>query len=367
MKINPKNNILKDRVKQVFAAEEYHKLPALLLTAQPNIFYFTGFTGDDSWAMVTPKKTIIITDGRYDIQARQESPHARVVVRKGPIVDALAKLLDRSPIKKIGLPAEDISLRLMNQLADACKKITWQPVSNQPILDLRQIKTVDEIKKILKALVIAQTAFLDLLEDLEPGRTENEVAAELEYRMRAYGADKASFDTIVACGPNAAKPHARASSQKITAGKPIIIDFGARVEGYCSDLTRTVCLGKMPAYVKNIYAVCLEAQMQAIDAVKPGIPAADVDKIARKVITRAKLGKYFSHGLGHGIGLDIHEAPGLSGKSRQILQPGMVVTVEPGIYLPGKGGVRIEDDVLVTETGGKVLSNLPKAIDQVVW
>jgi Xaa-Pro aminopeptidase len=356
----------KGRIVRLFEAKDYQKLSAILLTAQPNIFYFTGFTGEDSWALLTPKKTILITDGRFDIQSRQESPQARVIIRKGPIAEALGQYLASAGLKKIGIIGDEVSITLMSKLASATKKNLWFPVSADPILALRQIKDTEEIKIIKRAIIIAQTAFLDLLDDLEPGRTEREVAAELDYRMRAYGAEKPAFDTIVACGENSAKPHARLSTQKLTIGKPIIFDFGARLEGYCSDLTRTVYLGKMPPCFKKMYMVCLEAQLRAIEAVKPGIPAADVDHVARAIISRADLGKYFNHGLGHGVGLDIHEAPALSGKSRQILEPGMVVTVEPGIYIPGQGGVRIEDDVLVTETGGLVLSSLPKNPDQVV-
>jgi Xaa-Pro aminopeptidase len=171
----------------------------------------------------------------------------------------------------------------------------------------------------------------------------------------------------VACGRNAAKPHARTSDAKLMTAKSIVFDFGALFKGYCSDLTRTIYLGKMPPYLKDMYQVCLESQLAAIEAVKPGVRAADVDKVARTIITRAGFGKFFNHGLGHGLGLEVHEAPTLSRLSDQILVPGMVVTVEPGIYLPGKGGVRIEDDVLVTPKGCRVLSSLPKEMEQVIF
>jgi Xaa-Pro aminopeptidase len=366
VKAPKKNAAFRYRIHHLFAAEEYRNLSAILLTTQPNIFYFTGFTGEDSWALISPTKTILITDGRFDIQSRQEAPQAKVVLRSGQIVEAFAKVLKSCRYKQIGLIEEEITLAVMSKLEKATKKSLWQRVSVSPILTLRQIKEVDEIASIKQALVIAQTAFLDLLDDLKPGRTEKDVAAELDYRMRTYGADKIAFETIVACGSNAAKPHARLSDRKFTTGKSIIFDFGAVVGGYCSDLTRTITLGKMPPCLKKIYSVCLEAQLAAIAAIKPGLATADVDQVARSVINRAGYGEYFNHGLGHGIGLEIHEGPVLSGKSRQILEPGMVVTVEPGIYIPEMGGVRIEDDVLVTATGSLVLSNLPKAIDEVV-
>jgi Xaa-Pro aminopeptidase len=361
-----KNNH-KKRIQDLFADPHIAPFSGVLLTAQPNIFYFTNFTGHDSFALLTPKHTILITDGRYDIQARGECPGARIVVRRGPITDWLAMVLQKLAPKNIGLFGEEITLSLKKKINAACRQTRFQTISAKPIHDMRQIKTADEIVRIKKALAIAEAAFLDLLNDLEPGRTENEVAAELEYRMRALGAEKASFETIVACGPNAAKPHARTSQQKITAAKPIIFDFGALADGYCSDLTRTVYLGKMPPCFKTMYSVCLEAQLAAIDAVKPGITADQVDGVARKIIDRAKFGRYFNHGLGHGLGLEVHEAPTLSGKSKQLLLPGMIVTVEPGIYIPGRGGVRIEDDVLITESGFKVLSSLPKAPEQVVY
>lgn len=359
-------NIHTQRIRNLFADANIAPLSGVLLTTQPNIFYFTNFTGHDSFALLTPEKTLLITDGRYDLQAREESPQSRIVVRTGPIVDCLAGILDKFALPSVGLFAEEITLSLKKRLDTTCKKTKFKTLSAKPIHDMRQIKTAEELVRIKKALAIAEAAFLDLLDDLEPGRTENEVAAELEYRMRALGAEKASFEIIVACGPNAAKPHARTSQQKITAGKPIIFDFGALADSYCSDLTRTVYLGKMPPYFKTMYSVCLEAQLAAIDAIKPGIPADQVDGVARKIIDRAKFGRYFNHGLGHGIGLEVHEAPTLSGKSKQLLTPGMIVTVEPGIYIPGKGGVRIEDDVLITDTGFKVLSSLPKAPEQVV-
>lgn len=359
-------SILKNRIDALFADSHIAPLGAVLVTTQPNIFYFTNFTGHDSWALLTPKQTIIITDGRYDIQAHEESPQARVVIRKGQIADWLALVLEKLAPKSVGLFGEEITLSVKKRIDTACKKTKFQTLSAKPIHDMRQIKTADELVRMKKALAIAESAFLDLLDDLEPGRTENEVAAELEYRMRALGAEKASFEIIVACGENAAKPHARTSQQKIAPAKPIIFDFGALVDNYCSDLTRTVYLGKMPPYFKTMYSVCLDAQLAAINAIKPGIPADQVDGVARKIIDRAKFGRYFNHGLGHGLGLDVHEAPTLSGKSKQLLLPGMIVTVEPGIYIPGKGGVRIEDDVLITETGFKVLSSLPKAPEQVV-
>jgi Xaa-Pro aminopeptidase len=356
-----------ERMRTLFSQKGLDGLPVVLLTTQPNIFYFTQFTGHDSWALLTPEKTILITDGRYTLQARQESPQARIVIRKGPILQALADLAGDLNLKKIAFFGEEISVALLTRLRKACAGSKWAHVPSTLISRMRQIKGPEEIQDICRAITIAQVSFSGLLDSLNAGMTEQEVVAELEYRMRCGGAEKASFDIIVACGRNAAKPHARTSDTKLTAAKSIVFDFGALFKGYCSDLTRTVYLGKMPPYLKDMYQVCLESQLAAIEAVKPGIRAADVDKVARTIITRAGFGKFFNHGLGHGLGLEVHEAPTLSRLSDQILVPGMVVTVEPGIYLPGKGGVRIEDDVLVTPKGCRVLSSLPKEMEEVIF
>lgn len=354
------------RLKTLFGQKELADLPAVLLTTQPNIFYFTHFTGHDSWTLLTPGKTTLITDGRYTLQARQECPQARIVIRKGPILQAFADLAAKPGLRTIGFFGEEISVGLLARLKKACKKTKWQPVPAGPISRMRQIKGPEEIQRICRAINIAQESFTGLVRSLKAGMTENEVAAELEYRMRCWGTEKASFDSIVACGPNAAKPHARTSDARLIPGKSIVFDFGALFKGYCSDLTRTVWLGKMPPCFKDVYKVCLEAQLAAIEVIKPGIRTAEVDGVARAIITRAGFGKFFNHGLGHGLGLEVHEAPTLSRLSDQVLEPGMVVTVEPGIYLPGKGGVRIEDDVLVTPKGHQVLSSLPKEMEQVI-
>jgi len=343
-----------------------HRVPAILITEQPDVFYFTGFTGDDSWALLTPAKVTIITDGRYAIQAHQQAPQARTVIRRGSIVDSLADVLGGLRIRRVGFIEDHVTVAMHKKLAETCRRVTWRAVSGKIVLELRQIKSPIELARIRKAVTIAQKSFLELLAKLKPGTTESQLASELAYRMCSAGADKAAFDIVAACGKNSAKPHARASSTKLTGGRPIVIDFGARVGQYCCDLTRTVWLGKMSRRFKDIYAVCLQAQLKAISAIKPGARACEIDKIARDVIRRSGYGKYFVHSLGHGVGLDVHEDPVLGTRSQDILHQGMVVTVEPGIYIPNVGGVRIEDDVRVTARGCTVLSDLPKGIDQVV-
>jgi Xaa-Pro aminopeptidase len=234
------------------------------------------------------------------------------------------------------------------------------------LLKQRAVKSPDEIKAIRAALAIQQQAFVDLRDVLKPGETERQIAASLEFLMRSAGADGPSFPTIVAADANASLPHAVPGDRKLKAGGSVLIDFGARAHGYCSDLTRVVGLGSMPAKIKEIYKVVLEAQLAAIAAIKPGAKLRDIDAAARDVIVKAGYGPQFGHSTGHGIGLDIHEQPTLAARSEGSLEPGHVVTVEPGIYLPGVGGVRIEDDVLVTDKGHTVLSDLPKSLESAI-
>jgi len=280
-----------DRRGRLFSAKPLRRLPAILLTSQPNVFYFTAFAGDDSWAILTPKKTTIITDGRYAIQARQQAPGARTIVRRGSIVNCLTELLKHNKIRRIGFTPERVSVRVLEELQAGEKSVRWLAVAEKQIFELRQTKSTVELARIRKALAISQGSFLELLAGLKPGTTEMRAAAELDYRMRLAGADESAFETIVACGKNSAKPHAVASSAKIAAGKPIVIDFGARVGQYCCDLTRTVWFGRISRQFRKVYNVCLQAQLEAIAAIRPGVRACEIDKIARRVISRARDGR----------------------------------------------------------------------------
>jgi Xaa-Pro aminopeptidase len=228
------------------------------------------------------------------------------------------------------------------------------------MLNQRAVKDQSEIRTIRQALSIQQRAFEQTLDIIKPGMTEIEIAGYLEYCMRSLGAEGTSFPTIVAVDANGALPHYQPAGKKLKRGSTLLIDWGAQYKGYCSDLTRIVALGSMKPQVREIYDITLEAQQAAIEAIRPGVSLTEVDRAARDHIKRAGYGKQFGHGLGHGIGLDVHEQPTLSPRSEGELEPGHVITVEPGIYLPGVGGVRIEDDVAVTARGAKVLSDLPK-------
>ncbi len=354
------------RIKNLFRKKQI-RTQTLLLTCQPNIFYFTGFTGDDSWAIISPKRTIILTDGRYELQAHQQCPTAKIVIRTGAMTKEFAKVIKKHKIQSLAIVAEEISLALMSKIKKSCAELKIKRISDHIISDSRQIKSQSELKAIKKAIVIAEKSFLESIKQIKAGMSERKLAALLEYKMKTNGAEKSAFDIIVACGKNAAKPHAETSNAKLKPNQPIVIDFGARYKGYCSDLTRTIWLGKMPERFKRLYGICLDAQLAAIAAVRAGIEVAEVDKQARDIIESAGYGKYFNHSVGHGIGLEVHEGPVLSQRIKQKLEAGMVITVEPGIYIPGKGGIRIEDNVLVTEQGFKVLSTLPKQINEVIF
>jgi len=346
---------------------------ALLIVNPNDIRYLTGFVGDDSWALVRARgrQVWIISDFRFDEQIQREAPHARSVMRKKGLAEATAELMRKFEVGTLALPGAHVTLDVRKKLVKELSASNLKTVDDG-LIEQRAVKDPDEIKMIRKALRIQQEAFRELCSEtaigLREGQvvTERSMAAMLEYIMRKLGADGPSFPTIVAEGPNAALPHAIPSARKIRKGSAILIDWGARLEGYCSDLTRVIALGKMPARVREIYEIVLEAQQAGIEAIKPGAALKDVDAAARKIIEDAGYGEQFGHSLGHGIGLDIHEQPTLSQRSKGELKPGQVVTVEPGIYLPDVGGVRIEDDVLVTERGCKVLSDLPKDLESAI-
>ncbi|MEL7087402.1 MAG: Xaa-Pro peptidase family protein [Planctomycetota bacterium] len=341
---------------------------ALLVTNPIDTRYLTGFVGDDSWTLIPARRErpIVLSDSRFEEQIQREAPHVRAVMRKKSLAEELDKLTDRMNLARVAVQRDHLTVAQFEKLR---KKLRGRRVTpwDDSLLEQRAVKTADEIKLIRKAGQIQQQAFGEMLEFIEPGQRESEVAAFLEYRMRALGADGVSFPSIVAADANAALPHAIPGPKKIGKRSLVLIDWGAKYRGYCSDMTRVVFVGKPRPKLREIYQVCLEAQLAGIDAIRPGVKLTDVDAAARKVIDDAGYGKQFGHGLGHGIGLDIHEAPRLSPLAGPgVLEPGHVVTVEPGIYLPGVGGVRIEDDVVVTGRGKRVLTDLPKSLESAI-
>jgi Xaa-Pro aminopeptidase len=343
---------------------------ALLVTNPRDIRYLTGFIGEDSWALVPPRgdKLYVISDFRFAEQIAREAPHVLAIMREKSLVTELAKLRDRLKLGRVALQMEYVTLSMRKKLAKELGSRTLMEVEDG-LLAQRAVKDQPEVAAIRRALVIAQQAYREVQEEVAAalGRaervTERNLAAKLDYRMRLLGADGSSFPTIVASGANASLPHAIPGDRKIRRGEPVLVDWGARFGGYCSDLTRVFCVGKMPRRMREVYEIVLEAQMAAIEAIGPGKKLIEIDAVARGVIDKAGYGEQFGHSLGHGIGLDIHEQPTLSARSQGVLHVGQVVTVEPGIYLPGVGGVRIEDDVLITARGCRVLSDLPKSLE----
>jgi len=355
---------LRGRVSQLQRRLREIAADALLVTNPRDIRYLTGFIGEDSWALVPlrGRRVYILSDSRFEEQIQREAPHATAIIRRGGMVDELAALLGRKSIDRITLQPDYVTLAQRRQLA---KKLGAKRLVNAKdgLIQQRSIKQDGEIKAIRKALRIQQQAYRETLDFIKPGHSEQEIAAYLEYRMRSLGADGPSFPSIVAIDANAALPHAIPGKKQLKVGSMLLIDWGAKVDGYCSDMTRVVAYQRMKPRIHEIYQITLEAQQAGIHAIRPGATLEAIDAAARQVITDAGFGPQFGHSLGHGIGLDIHEQPSLSPRSQGKLKPGQVVTVEPGIYLPGVGGVRLEDDVLVTQKGGKVLRDLPKGLE----
>ncbi len=340
---------------------------SLLVTNFTNVTYLTGFTGDDSYLLLWAGGELILSDGRYSLQLDEECPGVDRYLRPpgGSMAEAVAKAVRRVGARRLAIEAGSMTVELRDTLAEALPSADLC-TSRGLIEGLRRVKDPGEIAAIREAIRLAERGFEALRATVQAEMREKEAADELEYRMRRFGARGAAFPTIVAVGARAALPHARADQERLGAAPLVLIDWGANGGLYQSDLTRILVTDRISPELKKVYGVVLKAQRKAIAAVRPGIEAAKVDRLARRVIEEAGYGRYFGHGLGHGLGLEVHEEPRLNPTSQTVLEPGMVVTIEPGIYLPGRFGVRIEDDVVVTKDGHEVLSALPKELDQAV-
>lgn len=358
---------LRKRLKTLRKRIRQWRADGLLVTNPRDIRYLTGFIGDDSWALVLARssKVHVISDGRFEQQIQREAPHAVAHMRKKGLSDELVAVNERLGLRRIALQSAHVTIALRKVLE---KKLGRRRITavDDGLIKQRAIKDKAEVGAIRQAGAIQQEAFRRVMKKIRSGLTEQQIAAMLEYEMRVLGADGACFATIVAAGANASLPHALPGATKVKRGGIVLIDWGARYHGYCADMTRVVALGRMPAKIKQIYQIVLDAQLAAIDTIKPGQRLRDIDAVARRVIDKAGYGDRFGHGLGHGLGLDIHEAPVLAARATGVLEPGHVVTVEPGVYLPGVGGVRIEDDVLVTARGRRVLTDLPKSLESAI-
>jgi Xaa-Pro aminopeptidase len=355
---------LKVRQKAVRDAMKELKLDALLLTHPPDLAYLTNFTGEDSIGVITEKDFFLVTDFRYREQAELEAGWLKVSIRDGKMSDALAKVLADAKLKRVGFEANfttfgqvhavDRAVKDLKEASSTAAQLELVPLEDV-MVNIRKVKDDHEIDLIRKSVGIAEEAFEAVRGEIKVGLTENHLAGLLVFELRSRGASNSSFPVIVAAGAN---------SSLVQRDQPLLIDWGALYKGYCSDLTRTLMVGRVSPKIKQIYKVVHEAQEAAVKFLRPGVTTMQADRVARDVIDRAGYGQYFGHGLGHGIGRDIHELPTMRKTGgEEELRPGMIVTVEPGIYLPGEGGVRIEDDVLITHSGCELLSNLDRSFE----
>lgn len=339
---------------------EQRGIDGLLITSKYNRRYMTNFTGSAGVVVISKEKAVFITDFRYIEQATKQTEGFEIVKHTGLIAKEIASVVEQLGIKALGFEEHAITYA---DFSTYQKEISSQlvPVSGL-VENLRLIKTSEEIKILKEAAKLTDEAFNHILSYIKPGVTELEVSNELEFYMRKHGAASSSFDTIVASGYRSALPHGVASEKVIKEGELVTLDFGAYYKGYCSDITRTVAVGDVSDELKNIYDIVLKAQLRGVDGIKKGITGVQADALARDYITEHGYGEYFGHSTGHGIGLEVHEGPALSTRSDTVLEPGMVVTVEPGIYVPNVGGVRIEDDLLITDEGNENLTYAPKEL-----
>jgi Xaa-Pro aminopeptidase len=340
---------------------------ALLVTSEANVTYLTGFTGDSSYLLISQDKELLISDGRYDTQIEAECPGIEMNIRRAGVLihEQTIKILRSVKTAKLAIEADSMTVATRDLLAAGLQK-TEIGHSSGMVEFLRQCKDKDELKLIREAIKIAEASFAAIRAGFNRDQTEAQVGDALERQIRSLGGDGPAFPIIVAAAERAALPHARVTSGLVGDGDHVLIDWGAQWKLYKSDLTRVLITGKISAKLRSVYELVSTAQARAIAAIRPGVETSVIDDAARSMIEEAGLGRRFNHGIGHGFGLQIHEAPKMTRKNAALLRPGMVVTVEPGVYLPGWGGIRIEDDVLVTRTGHEVLTSAPKKLEEMV-
>jgi len=338
-----------------------YRLDALLVTFLPHVRYLTGFSGSNGICIISKTGRVFLTDGRYRLQVREEVRGLRVMVTSDSLLKTAVQKGVFPKRGKIGFESQYLTVAELKNLKKLLPNVRWVPTSGL-VESLATVKDNTEIALIKKAVAITDTVFAKLLRIIKPGVRELEVAAEITYLHRMEGAEADAFEPIVASGKRGALPHARASGKKIAGGELVTIDMGGRYQGYHSDLTRTVAVGTPSAKARRIYQVVSDAQQLAIDAAGSGISGKALDAVARTYIKKRGYGKYFNHSLGHGLGLQIHEQPRVSVLSKDTLVSGNVVTIEPGVYIPGVGGVRIEDDVVIRNGYCEVLNTAPKEL-----
>jgi Xaa-Pro aminopeptidase len=367
---------MQSRLRALRALIEAKKLDALVVTSLNNVRYLTGYSGTNGIAVVSRRGAYFLTDFRYKTQAQKEVKNYRIRIAARQLLPELKNLPALRPGARVGFEAVNLSVKVLRTLKKLLPQVRL--VATEGLVESVSVrKDEEEIRKLRRAATIADAAFEHVLKFIKPGVRELDLASEIDYFMKKSGlrvpalesvppfdshAVMPSFETIVASGVRSAMPHGVASAKKIKKGEFVTMDFGGQYQGYSSDLTRTVVVGKATPKQKKIYATVLEAQLAALSNAKGGMKAKDLDKVARDVISSAGYGKNFGHGLGHGLGLLVHDSPAVSPASEATLLPGMVITIEPGIYLQGWGGVRIEDDIVITEGGCRLLTKANKEL-----
>ena len=347
------DKIIKKRISAIELRLKKKKIDCLIVTRPANVTFTTGFSGGDSWAVIAPRRVYLVTDSRYTEQAQKECPSCKIIERTAPMARAAAKLIKKLKSVQITAVEKSASLAVFGELKKNLK--TRIKTAANIIEQVRSSKDESEIAAIKKAAQIAAKALKETLPIIKPPITENELAGRLDLQIRRLGAIN-SFETIVAFGPNASRPHHQPADRKLKKNDTVLIDFGARYKNYCSDLTRCFVTGRPSTFYKKVYDAVEQAQAAAIKMVRAGVEITKVDSAARQVIAKYDLPVY-GHGTGHGLGLEVHEEPVVAAKGKGKLKAGEIITIEPGVYMPGKLGVRIEDDVLVTENGCKILSS----------
>jgi Xaa-Pro aminopeptidase len=353
----------RSRIHKANALVRKHKLDVMIVSKLVNVRYLSGFSGSNALLVLAPPKAYFLTDFRYSVQARKEVKDCQISIAESELASELVKLPCFRRKVRAGFESAFLTVKMLERLKELLAKATFQPVENL-VEQLARVKDNSEINQIKKAVKITDTAFAGILKLVKPGVKERDLALELSYRMIKLGADGPSFDFIVASGQRSSMPHGKASDKKIKKGDFITFDIGCFYQGYASDMTRTVVLGKASQKQKKIYAIVLKAQTAAIEAARAGMPAKELDMVARDIINKEGFGDNFGHGLGHGLGLEVHTGPVINPRSQDILENGNVVTIEPGIYIPNWGGVRIEDDILINHNGCRIFTRSPKELIQ---
>jgi Xaa-Pro aminopeptidase len=346
------------RIAKVHSVMDRLDVGAMLIKGAENIFYLSGFQGSEGTLFVTREKTVLITDFRYLTYAREVAEGVTIVEVKEREA-ALTRLCTRNGVKKAGFDSLHTTYGQYEDWQAVLKDVELVPAGSE-IEEIRRIKESVEIDAVRKAISVATAAFEDTLGRMVPGMTERQVANALDYAMRERGADHPSFETIVASGPRAALPHAQPSDRPIGRDEVVIIDFGAKVEGYCSDETCTVLMGDVGSRLMDVFAIVNDARKLALANVKAGMPVKDLDRMVRGFIADRNYGEYFRHSTGHGLGIAVHESPAVNISTEGDFKENMIVTIEPGIYIPGLGGVRLEDVVLIENGGSRILMKIDK-------